>query len=87
MFPLSKKHIHSFNPKTNFLETVLNQTGEKKCEMVVLARKFQKQEDFFNKACKRSLSSLFSYAFVFSDCNSTENVPKTIYTAKIVGYR
>ena len=30
VFPLSKKHIRSFNPKTNFLETVLNQTGEKK---------------------------------------------------------
>ena len=55
--------------------------------MAVLAKKFQKQEDFFNKACKISMSSFFSYAFVFSDCNSTENVPKTIYTAKIVGYR
>ena len=55
--------------------------------MAVLARKFQKQEDFFNKACKRSLNSLFSYAFVFLVCNSTENVLKTIYTAKIVGYR
>ena len=55
--------------------------------MAVLPRKFQKQEYFFNKACKRSLSSLFPYAFVFSDCNSTENVPKTIPTAKIVGYR
>ena len=30
VFPLWKKHIHSFNSKTNFLETVLNQTGEKK---------------------------------------------------------
>ena len=55
--------------------------------MAVPARKFQNQEDFFNKACKRNLSSLFSYAFVLSDCNSTENVPKTIYTAKIVGFR
>ena len=55
--------------------------------MAFLARKFQKQEDFFNKACKRSLNNLSSYAFVFSDCNSTENIPKTIYTAKIVGYR
>ena len=26
--PLSKKHIHSFNPKTNFLEAVLNQGRE-----------------------------------------------------------
>ena len=60
---------------------------KKKYEMAVLARKFQKQEDFFNKAFKRSLSSLFLYAFIFSDCNSTENIPKTIYTAKIVGYR
>ena len=34
-----------------------------------------------------TICSLFSCAFVFSDCNSTENVPKTIYTAKIVGYR
>ena len=57
--PLSKKHIHSFNPKTNFLETVLNQTGKKKKrnEIAVLARNFQKQEDFFNKACKTSLST------------------------------
>ena len=31
--------------------------------------------------------SLASYAFVFSDCNWTENVPTTIYTAKIVGCR
>ena len=34
-----------------------------------------------------TVCGLFSYAFVFSDCNSTENFPKTIYTAKIVGYR
>ena len=27
-----------------------------------------------------AICSLFSYAFVFSDCNSTENVPKTIYS-------
>ena len=50
---MSKKHIHNFNPKTNFRKTVLNQTCEekkKKNEMAVLARKFQKQEDFFNKA-------------------------------------
>ena len=26
------KHIHSFNPKTNFLKTALNQTCEKKNE-------------------------------------------------------
>ena len=57
VFPLSKKHIHSFNPKTNFLETVLNQTSEKKCEMAVLEGKFQKQEMFFYKTCKRSLST------------------------------
>ena len=37
----------------------------------------------FYKACKRSLSSLFSYAFVFPYSNSTE----TIYTPKIEGYR
>ena len=50
---MSKKHIHNVNPKTNFRKTVLNQTCEKKKkknEMAVLARKFQKQEDFFNKA-------------------------------------
>ena len=50
---MSKKHIHNFNPKTNFRTTVLNQPCEKKKkknEMAVLARKFQKQEDFFNKA-------------------------------------
>ena len=34
-----------------------------------------------------TICSLFSYAFVFSGCNSTENFPKTIYTAKIVEYR
>ena len=34
-----------------------------------------------------TICSLFSNAFVFSDCNSIENVPKTIYTAKIVGNR
>ena len=33
------------------------------------------------------ICSLLSYAFVFSDCNSTENVPKRIDTAKIVGCR
>ena len=31
-----------------------------------------------------TICSLFSYAFLFSDCNSKLNVPKTIYTAKIV---
>ena len=35
----------------------------------------------------QTIGSLFSYVFVSSDCNSTENVPKTIYKAKIVGYR
>ena len=34
-----------------------------------------------------TICSLFSYGFVFSGCNSTENVPNTIYSAKIVGYR
>ena len=34
-----------------------------------------------------TIYSLFSYAFVFSDCDSTENFPKAIYKAKIVGYR
>ena len=34
-----------------------------------------------------TICSVFSYAFVVSDCDSTENVPKTKYTAKIVGYR
>ena len=77
-------HIYSFNPKTNFQETDLNQTCEEKFEMAVLARKFQKQADFFNKACKRNLGSLFLYSVGFSECNSTENVPKTIYRAKIV---
>ena len=33
------------------------------------------------------ICSHFSYGFVISDCNLTENVPKTIYAAKIVGYR
>ena len=51
--------------------------------MAVLAKKFQKQEDFFKKACKGSLSSLLSYPFAFYDCNSAKNVPKTIYTAKL----
>ena len=62
VFPLSKKH--SFNPKTNFLETVLKQAGEKKREMAVLARKLQKQQDFlicrvrliFLKHCREKLS-------------------------------
>ena len=53
--------------------------------MAALARKFQKQENFFNMQYDHIICSLFSFAF--SDCNSTENVPKTIYTAKIVGYR
>ena len=54
--------------------------------MAVLTKKFQKQEDFLNMQYDHTIYSLFSFAFVFSDCNSTENVPKTIYTAKIVGY-
>ena len=70
------------------METVLNQTGEKKnAKWPFLQGNLQKQAGFFIKACKRSLSSFFLHAFVFSDSNSTENVPKTIYTAKIVGYR
>ena len=60
---------------------------KKKSEMAVLARKFQKQEDCFNMQYDHTICSFFSNAFVFSDCNSTENAPKTIYTAKIVGYR
>ena len=52
----------------------------------VLAKKFQKQEDLFNMQYDHTTCSLFSYAFLFSDCNSTENVPKTIYAAKIVVY-
>ena len=90
VFPLSKKHIHSFNPKSNFLETALNQTGEKKKNKKRNGgsrKEISKQEDLLTKGCKRSLSSLFSFVFVFSDCSSTENVPKTIYAAKIVGYR
>ena len=34
-----------------------------------------------------TIYSLLLYAFVSSDFNSTENVPKRIYTAKIVGCR
>ena len=55
--------------------------------MAALAGKFEKRVDFFNIQYDHTICSLFSYAFVFSHCNSTENVPKTIYKAKIVGYR
>ena len=58
VFPLSKKHIHPFNPKTKFLQTVLNQTSEKKKKWNSDSRKeISKTERFFNKPCKRSLST------------------------------
>ena len=34
-----------------------------------------------------AICSQFSNACVFLDCSSTENVPKTVYIPKIVGYR
>ena len=56
---------------------------KKKIEIAVLTRKFQKKEDFFNMQYDSTVVSLFSYECVFSDCNSTQNVPKIIYTIHI----
>ena len=42
----SKKHIHSFNPKTNFLQTVLTQTGEKKVKWHFLQGNFKSRKIF-----------------------------------------
>ena len=48
-----KNHIHPFNPKTKFLQTLLNQTSEKKKnEIAILARKFQKQKGFLTNPVK-----------------------------------
>ena len=86
MFPLSEKHIHSFNPKTNSLETLLNQTGEKKKKRKT-CKEISKTGRFFNVQYDHTICSLVLNAFVFSDRNSTENVPKTIYSDKIALYR
>ena len=56
---------------------------KKKIEIAVLTRKFQKKEDFFNMQYDSTVVSLFSYECVFSDCNSTQNVPKIIYAIHI----
>ena len=57
VFPVSKKHIHSFNPKTNFLETVLNQTEAKNVKSRFSQGNFKNRKIFFNKVSKRSLNS------------------------------
>ena len=48
---------------------------------------FKNRKIFLTKPVREVWVVLFLYAFVFSDCNSAEDVPKTIYTAKIEGYR
>ena len=49
---LSKKPIHSFNPKTNFLETVLNQTSEKKVKWRFSQGNFKNRKIFLRKPVK-----------------------------------
>ena len=86
VFPFSKNHIHSFNPKTNFLETVLNKTGEKHVKWWFSQGNFKNRNILLTTLLKEVRVVFFSYAFAFSDCNSTENVLKTMsYYGNIVG--
>ena len=76
-------HIHSFNPKANFLQTVLNQTGKKK-----YVKWWFLQGNLKNRKIYLIRNVIIQFHMhSFSDCNSIENVPKTTNTAKIVGYR